>query len=236
MNLLIFILGTIFGSFLGLVVDRRIKGESIVSPRSHCEACGKTLTALNLVPIFSFTFSKGRCRHCGTRLSLFYPLVEIIAGALLVLNFKLTSSILEFILLSAASFLALVIALIDLRTMEYFSYQVYILLGLGLLYRAVFLGFDKIYGRFFLIFSLVYLILYLGFKDSLGDGDYYYYLGLSLFLRSSSLLYFILISIWLGAIGGIFKAIRHKTTKLRMAFCPYIFLSFIILQIYGVIL
>lgn len=229
MYLFLFILGSIFGSFIILVVDRIIKRESIVLPRSHCEYCGKTLKVFDLIPVLSFLFLRGRCRYCGKKLSIIYPLVEILSGLLLILAFRVSFNIYQFIFLSIAIYLALIISIIDLKTMEIFSYQVYLLLALGIIYRYNFLDFDRGFISFLIIFSLSYLLLYVLFKDALGDGDFYYYIGLSLFLKSSYLLYFLLFSIWIGAIFGLILAIKYKTTKLRMAFCPYIFLSFILI-------
>lgn len=82
---IIFIFGTFIGSFLGVVIDRLPKGESIVKGRSHCDHCRKTLTVLDLVPVFSFLFLQGRCRYCKVKLSWFYPLIEVITGVLFVL-------------------------------------------------------------------------------------------------------------------------------------------------------
>lgn len=81
----IFIFGTFIGSFLGVVIDRLPRGESIVKGRSHCDSCKKTLTPIDLIPVFSFLFLQGKCRHCKARLSWFYPLVEIVTGVLFVL-------------------------------------------------------------------------------------------------------------------------------------------------------
>ncbi|MDD7306393.1 MAG: prepilin peptidase [Peptoniphilaceae bacterium] len=225
----IFILGTIFGSFINLLIVRTMRGESIVSPRSHCDYCNHSLKALDLIPILSFAFLKGRCRYCGKKISISNPLLEILCGLFLIVSFVASRDLYEFVLLSLGLYTGLVIAIIDLKTMEYYSSQVYFLLGLGFLYRYIFVRFDLKFIKFFLIFSLAYLFLYKIFKDGLGDGDYFYYLGLSLFLESSYLLYFVLFSIWLGAIFGIFLGIRKKTLKIKMAFCPYIFLSFILI-------
>lgn len=229
----IFIMGTIFGSFLKLVVDRSLREESIVFPRSHCEFCGHELRPLDLIPIFSYLGLRGRCKYCGEKLSIFYPVIEIFGGFLLLLSFILSENLLEFILLGLGLYLGLLIGAIDYRSMEFFSSHIYISLGLGLLYRYIFIGFDWAYSKFFLIFSLSYLLLYKIFEGNLGDGDYYYYIALSLYLKSQYLIYFILFSIWIGAIFAIIKAIKHRTTKLKMPFCPPIFLSFILSLILG---
>lgn len=229
MYLFLFILGSIFGSFITLVVDRRISEESIVLPRSHCEFCGHSLGVFELIPIISFILLKGRCRCCGKRLSFTYPLVEILSGLLLILTFRVSSSLYQFVVLSIGMYLGLIIGMIDLKTMEIFSYHVYILLVFGIFYRYNFIGFDRGFISFLIIFTLSYLLLYILFKEALGDGDFYYYISLALFLKSSYLLYFVLFSIWIGAFFGFVLAVKRGTTKLRMAFCPYIFLSFVLI-------
>jgi leader peptidase (prepilin peptidase) / N-methyltransferase len=70
------IVGACLGSFLNVVLWRVPRGESIVSPPSHCPSCGTPLGAAELVPVVSWVALRGRCRHCGTRISARYPLVE----------------------------------------------------------------------------------------------------------------------------------------------------------------
>jgi len=72
------------GSFLNLVSDRLIKGESIIIGRSHCDFCKKPLRIKNLIPVFSFLVQKARCSFCKKKLSWFYPFSEILTGLLLV--------------------------------------------------------------------------------------------------------------------------------------------------------
>ena len=84
------LLGSLIGSFGNVVVYRLPRGESVAFPGSHCPNCGRSLTALDLVPVLSYLALGGRCRTCKTRISPRYPLVELLmAGlfALLVLRF-----------------------------------------------------------------------------------------------------------------------------------------------------
>ncbi len=74
------------GSFLGVAITRIPAGRQIFWGRSHCDRCGAPLTAFDLVPVLSWTILRGRCRHCGTRLSLFYPLIELAAIAVALLS------------------------------------------------------------------------------------------------------------------------------------------------------
>ena len=82
---IIFIFGTVLGSFLNLVSDRVVKGGKIVADHSKCDSCGKKLKAFNLIPVISFLWQKGKCSFCKTGLSWYYPFSEILSGLLLVL-------------------------------------------------------------------------------------------------------------------------------------------------------
>jgi leader peptidase (prepilin peptidase) / N-methyltransferase len=75
---LIGLLGAAVGSFLNVLIHRLPRGESIVSPRSRCPSCEKPISAWQNVPIVSWLLLRGRCRHCGQRISSRYPLVELL--------------------------------------------------------------------------------------------------------------------------------------------------------------
>lgn len=81
------IFGSIIGSFLNALSFRFNTGRSIAKGRSRCMHCSHELGAMDLVPIFSYVFLGGRCRYCGARISLQYPLVEALAAALSVLAY-----------------------------------------------------------------------------------------------------------------------------------------------------
>ena len=72
------LIGALVGSFANVVIYRLPAGKSIVKPRSSCPNCKRTLKALDLVPIFSWLFLKGRCRSCKEPIAIRYPLVEIL--------------------------------------------------------------------------------------------------------------------------------------------------------------
>lgn len=79
------LLGLVFGSFFNVCIDRGAEGRSIVRPRSACDACGTTLGPLELVPVLSWLCLRGRCAHCGTKVSVRYPASEILVAALFAL-------------------------------------------------------------------------------------------------------------------------------------------------------
>ena len=80
MVLLAVILGLIAGSFLTAFVDRLRDGRNFVSGRSACDRCHQRLGVLDLVPLFSWLFLRGRCRHCNRIVSWYYPVVELVSG------------------------------------------------------------------------------------------------------------------------------------------------------------
>jgi leader peptidase (prepilin peptidase)/N-methyltransferase len=74
------LLGLCFGSFLNVCLSRWPAGESVVHPRSHCRACGRTLAWWENVPLVSWIALRGRCRGCGVWISVRYPIIELVVG------------------------------------------------------------------------------------------------------------------------------------------------------------
>jgi leader peptidase (prepilin peptidase)/N-methyltransferase len=70
------LLGAVVGSFLNVVVHRLPRGESIVRPGSRCPACGQPIRPWHNVPVLGWIALRGRCRDCGARIPVRYPLVE----------------------------------------------------------------------------------------------------------------------------------------------------------------
>ena len=76
----IFILGMIVGSFLNVCIYRIPEKISLLWPGSSCIHCNATIVWYDNIPVFSYLFLKGRCRHCGRNISIRYPIGEIITG------------------------------------------------------------------------------------------------------------------------------------------------------------
>ena len=75
------LLGACTGSFLGCLAWRTVHGESVLRGRSHCDVCGHVLGVRDLVPVFSYLFSGGKCRYCGAKLSARHVWGEAVSGA-----------------------------------------------------------------------------------------------------------------------------------------------------------
>jgi leader peptidase (prepilin peptidase) / N-methyltransferase len=77
-------LGLGVGSFMTVAVHRLPRGESVVRPRSRCPSCGAEIGARDNIPVLSWLLLRGKCRRCGARISVEYPLVELATAGLVV--------------------------------------------------------------------------------------------------------------------------------------------------------
>lgn len=80
MWIFVFILGAAIGSFMNVLIVRTPRDESVSFPASHCMSCNTPLRAWHNVPIFSWLFLRGKCGFCDAKISLQYPIVEVLSG------------------------------------------------------------------------------------------------------------------------------------------------------------
>ncbi len=85
-----FLFGLIFGSFLNVCIHRMPLGLSVVRPRSACPGCQTPIAAHDNIPVLSWVLLKGKCRHCQTRISPRYAVVELLTGTFFALSYYLT--------------------------------------------------------------------------------------------------------------------------------------------------
>lgn len=245
---LFFIIGLFFGSFLGVLVDRLTNGESITTGRSHCDKCKKELSLLDLVPVLSFIFLKGKCRYCHTRLPYFYPLIEITTAILfsftyILFNFQWFFNFqLIYYLLMISSFIvifftdlkygiipdkivfpAIVISIFYLILFNPSSFILYLLSGLG-----AFIFFITISYGFFILTK----------KQSMGGGDIKLSLLLGLFLGFPGILVSLYLAFLTGAIISIILILWKKKTSLKdtLPFGPFLITGTVISFFFGSII
>lgn len=116
MELLIaFIFGTLFGSFLNVIILRIPKDESVIFGSSHCYSCNNELKPWHNIPLFSWIFLRGKCSFCKAKISIQYPLIELFSGVIfLILASKFGLSLPVFLI--ALSFLMLLaLSMIDFK-------------------------------------------------------------------------------------------------------------------------
>lgn len=80
LSVLAFVLGSAFGSFLNVVIDRIPARQSIIRPGSLCPACGTPLRPLDLIPVVSYLWLRGKCRYCQAPIPLRLFVVELATG------------------------------------------------------------------------------------------------------------------------------------------------------------
>lgn len=129
----IIILGIPIGSFLNVCIYRIPKHENITTTRSHCMSCGNVIKWYDLVPILSYILLRGKCRFCKAKLSIQYPIIELLNGLLYCLIVAVAGINVQSVLIMALTSTLIVIAVIDWRTYEIpFGLNVFILV-LGIL-------------------------------------------------------------------------------------------------------
>ncbi len=86
-GLIVFIFGLLFGSFMNVIIYRVPRRESVAFPGSHCTKCNAAIKPYDNIPIISYLLLRGRCRNCGAKISIRYPLVELLVGVVYFLVF-----------------------------------------------------------------------------------------------------------------------------------------------------
>lgn len=110
------VFGAIIGSFLNVVVYRLPRHESLITPASHCPGCGTPVKPYDNIPVLSWLLLRGHCRACGESISVRYPLVEFLTGALCVGAVLVGDNTAQVALGIGLILLVVPIALIDLET------------------------------------------------------------------------------------------------------------------------
>ena len=109
------ILGLVIGSFLNVLIYRIPKNENIAFPPSHCTKCNKPLKWWHNIPLISYIFLKGKCSFCGEKISLQYPIVELLSAIIFVITYIKIGNFTQSIIISLVFDLLLALSLIDFR-------------------------------------------------------------------------------------------------------------------------
>lgn len=128
-------LGVVFGSFASLIAHRLPLGQAVVSGRSRCPHCGHVLHMADLVPVFSYLWNRGKCRHCAADVSWRYPLIEIATALLFIAALVAAGPGLNAILLGILAVGLVVMTVIDLEYQIIPDQISLALAGLGLAYH-----------------------------------------------------------------------------------------------------
>ena len=245
-------LGLLVGSFLNVVIlrlpkrlewqwqrdSREFLGEpeaydppppGIVVERSHCPQCKRELRWYENIPVFSWLIQRGRCRGCGNRISLQYPLVELLTMLLFVACvWRFGFGWLGFGAIVLTCFL-IALAGIDLRTRLLPDQLTLPLLWLGLiasvenLYlgpKAALLG---AMAGYLSLWSVYWVFKQLTGKEGMGHGDFKLLAALGAWVGLQGILPTVLLSSLVGAIvGSIWLAAKGRDRATPIPFGPYL--------------
>lgn len=240
-SIFMFLIGSVFASFFGVVCCRVPQGLSISHPNSRCDNCGHELKWYENIPIFSYIFLKGKCKECKSKIGASGFIFEIIGGVVLVLAFLKTGINIRLAFVIPITLIMLLMAMYDYYTNTVLdivwiiflilvvAYKAYTILVLKESWLEVLLG-GVICGGFFL---LVKLIFYLIKKiDALGNGDIIVMAIAGLLLGVKTILFSILIA---SVVGSIIELIKLKITKeeKELPFLPYLTLGIFVSMLYG---
>lgn len=236
--ILIFILGLVLGSFANVCIYRMPRDLSVIKPNSHCTNCNKFIKWYDNIPIISYIILRGKCRNCGSKISLIYPVVELICGLLFLSMYFLFGF--TYIL---APFCLFVFSLLVITAID-FDFQIipdeisFFLIILGLLisfFNPVlgdtisqrilnsFLGF-LVGGGSLLIVAIIGKWIF--GKDAMGGGDIKIMAGVGAFIGWDKVLFSIFIACFLGSIVGISMMLLKKIGKRQeIPFGPYLAIS-----------
>ena len=233
----IFVIGLCIGSFLNVCIYRLPKGESISFPPSHCQSCGYRLKVKDLVPVFSYIFLKGKCRNCGEKISIQYPIVEFTNAVLYLCVYLRYGLSVETIKYSIFASLLLVIGVIDFKTtLVCIETTIF-----GIITSILFIGYSWYSTKTFPLDNIIggaigFLIIWLIVKltAGMGEGDIDIALVCGLFLGKKGIAITLFFGIILGGLAGvIFLIARKKGKKYEMAFGPYLAMGAFIALMWG---
>ena len=117
-GILFFLFGITIDSFLNVLIYRIPKKEDFVKTRSHCMSCGYQLQWYDLIPIFSWLSLGGKCRKCKSKISVQYPLIELLNGILWLLSFLFYDLSITTLLFCGLFSSLIALSVIDFRTYE----------------------------------------------------------------------------------------------------------------------
>jgi leader peptidase (prepilin peptidase)/N-methyltransferase len=246
------VLGLLVGSFLNVVIlrlpermaadwqreardvleleeDTRPLPPGIVREPSHCPHCKHRLSALDNIPLFGWLLLRGRCRYCQIRISIQYPLVELLSGvlsAVIVLKFGPSLAALAGL---GLTWTLIALSGIDFRTQLLPDQLTFPLLWLGLLLSLLpmfVIAPSAIIGAalgYLSLWSVYWAFKLLTGKEGMGHGDFKLLAALGAWMGPVSLLPIILLSSLIGAlVGGALIALRRHQRELPMPFGPFI--------------
>lgn len=242
-EVMIFWFGIICGSFFNVCIFRIPNNKSISYPASHCYKCNTRLKPLDLIPILSWIFLKGKCRYCCSKISLRYPLIELLTGITFLLVYEVYG--MNFITIDYLILVALLIIITFIDIDYYIIPDKLIIIGslfaliFNIFIKGIFIWNNLIGGLvcgggMLLVISLIEKIVK---QEVMGGGDIKLFFMIGLFIGIKLGVVTILLSIYLGATYGVisilYNKIKNKNYNSMIPYGPFISIAAFIAVIYG---
>jgi leader peptidase (prepilin peptidase)/N-methyltransferase len=234
------VFGTFIGSFLNVCICRLPRGESIVTPRSHCPHCQKMIGWYDNIPILSYVVLRGKCRGCKAPISPQYPLVEAVTGLfslLLMLRFGPSLGYLFYFAFVAALIVITVIDLYHQIIPDVISLPG---IGVGLLGSLLLPGLsfvNSLIGMFLgggSLFLVATVYQWLFKREGMGGGDVKLLAMIGAFLGWRAVILTILLSSLIGSVTGILIILlKGKDFKYAIPYGPFLSLGAVLCLFYG---
>jgi leader peptidase (prepilin peptidase)/N-methyltransferase len=235
MALLYVVVGLVVSSFLNVCIDRLPERASIVSPPSHCPACGRRLTPLDLIPLVSYLFLRGRCRYCGAPIPRRVLLVESATGLLFVLLWYRYGLSLWLLLATLYTCFFIVIFFIDLEHQLVLNRVIYPAIAVALLAIPLTPNHTvvELLGGGAIGFGLLFLIAFI-YPAGMGMGDVKLATFIGLVAGCPAVLAALLISFVVGGlVGGGLLLTGLRGRKDPIPFAPFLVTGGMVAMLYG---
>lgn len=221
---LIWLFGASIFSFLNVVIYRVPRQISFVRGYSHCPDCGHRLSGLDMVPVFSWLFLRGRCRYCGGKVSPRYTWIELIGGCIALLCVFKIGYNLEAVTIFAFLGMLTVVAFVDIDTMEIPNGFVLTILILGAVSIVTVPGISLVERLIGMVsVSLPLLLITLVIPGAFGGGDIKLMGACGLLLGWRLSLVSLFLAVLTGGLYGMYLlGTRKKGRKEHFAFGPFL--------------
>lgn len=218
-------IGITVGSFLNVVIYRSTKEDLKLwdPPHSFCPSCKRKIEWYDNIPVVSYILLKGRCRYCGWKIPIRYPVVEFSTGVLFLINRALIKDPLLFVSSCVIVSALIAISLIDFETFlipDYLNFTV-LIFSFVVALRTSFL--EHLIS--FLIVTTIFLVLKVMYRDGLGTGDVILAMGIGFLLSPVPSIFAILIASISGILYALIKGKGKMDIKTRIPFGPFLALG-----------
>ena len=238
--IIVFILGSIWGSFSNVCIHRLPDNKSVSRGRSYCPSCKKQIRWYDNIPIFSYVFLKAKCRDCSAKINVKYLLVELICALSFVWFFYLFGLSLTTLLFFILSIFFIIIFFIDLKHFIIPNELTFPLMAIGLLKsfdpnlnQYLFPNFlNSLIGGvagYIIIWMIIFIYKRLRNKEGMGLGDAKLLSAIGFWFGWISIPFILFFSSFIALVLAIPSLInKSKNLSSQIPFGPYLILGCIL--------